>query len=65
VETDQAIYRRTADQKSAGTAAAIDVLRARVQLEQEQQQPITQENQVAKDKLALGRVIGLPAGQQL
>ncbi len=64
VETDQAIYRRTADQKSAGTAAAIDVLRARVQLEQEQQQLITQENQVGKDKLALGRVIGLPAGQQ-
>src|SRR5579863_9496146 len=64
VETDQAIYGRTTDQKHAGTAAAIDVLRARVQLEQEQQQLIAQENQVAKDKLALGRVIGLPSGQQ-
>ena len=30
VETDQAIYDRTADQKLAGTAAAIDVLRAQV-----------------------------------
>jgi outer membrane protein TolC len=64
VETDQAIYHRTADQKRAGTAAAIDVLRAQVELEQEQQQLIAQGNQVAKDKLALGRVIGLPAGQR-
>jgi outer membrane protein TolC len=64
IETDQAIYDRTADQKRAGTTAAIDVLRAHVQLEQEQQQLIAQENQVSKDKLALGRVIGLPPGQQ-
>ncbi len=64
VETDQAIYDRTVDQKRAGTTAAIDVLRAHVELQQEQQQLIAQENQVGKDKLALGRVIGLPAGQQ-
>jgi outer membrane protein TolC len=64
VETDQAIYDRSTDQKRAGTTAAIDVLRAQVQLEQEQQQLIAQENEVAKDKLALGRVIGLPSGQQ-
>jgi outer membrane protein TolC len=62
--TGQAIYDRTTDQKRAGTTEAIDVLRAHVQLEQEQQQLIAQENQVAKDKLALGRVIGLPPGQQ-
>jgi len=65
VETDQAIYDRTADQKHAGTTAAIDVLRAHVELQQQQQQLIVQVNQVAKDKLALGRVIGLPAGQQV
>ncbi len=65
VETDEAIYDRTADQHHAGTAAAIDVLRAHVELQQEQQQLIAQNNQVAKDKLALGRVIGLPPGQQL
>ncbi len=35
-----------------------------MQLEQEQQQLIAQKNQVAIDKLALGRVIGLPPGQQ-
>jgi outer membrane protein TolC len=64
VNTDQAVYDRTADQDRAGTAAAIDVLRAHVELQREQQQLIAQENQVAKDKLALGRVIGLPSGQQ-
>ncbi len=64
VGTDQAIYDRTADQHRAGTTAAIDVLRAHVELQQEQQQLIAQVNQVAKDKLALGRVIGLPPGQQ-
>ncbi|MBZ5610101.1 MAG: TolC family protein [Acidobacteriia bacterium] len=63
VDTDRAIYDRTADQRSAGTAAGIDVLRAQVQLQQQQQQLLAQENQLAKDKLALGRVIGLPSGQ--
>jgi outer membrane protein TolC len=65
VATDQAIYERTADQQRAGTAAAIDVLRTQVQLQQEQQQLLAQTNQLAKDKLALGRVIGLPGGQEL
>jgi outer membrane protein TolC len=55
VETDEAIYERTADQKRAGTAAGIDVLRAHVELQHEQQQLIVQENQVSKDKLALNR----------
>jgi outer membrane protein TolC len=63
VATDQALYDRTADQKLAGTAAGIDVLRAQVQLQQQQQQLLAQENQFAKDELALGRTIGLPSGQ--
>jgi outer membrane protein TolC len=63
VETDRAIYDRTADQKRAGTTAGIDVLRAQVQLQQQQQQLLAQQNQLAKDKLSLGRVIGLPSGQ--
>jgi outer membrane protein TolC len=63
VATDQAIYDRTADQKLAGTAAGIDVLRSHVELQQQQQQLVSQRNQFAKDKLALGRIIGLPLGQ--
>jgi outer membrane protein TolC len=36
VETDQALYKRAADQRDAGVAAGIDVLRAQVQLKIEQ-----------------------------
>jgi len=63
VETDQALYKRAADQHAAGVAAGIDVLRAQVQLKIEQQALLAQQNQFAKDKLALGRVIGLPPAQ--
>jgi outer membrane protein TolC len=63
VDTDQALYQRTQDQHTAGTAAGIDVLRAQVQLKTEQQVLLASQNQLDKDKLALGRTIGLPAGQ--
>jgi outer membrane protein TolC len=64
VETAQALYDRTADQQRAGTAAGIDVLRSQVELKQQQQRLLAQRNQFDKDKLALGRVIGLPNGQE-
>jgi outer membrane protein TolC len=63
VLTAQTIYDRSVDQHNAGTAAGIDVLRSQVELKQQQQRLLAQENQFAKDKLALGRVIGLPPGQ--
>jgi len=63
VETAQALYDRTADQQNAGTAAGIDVLRSQVELKQQQQRLLAQRNQFDKDKLTLGRIIGLPAGQ--
>ena len=63
VETSQALYDRAVDQQTAGTAAGIDVLRSQVELKQQQQRLLAQRNQFEKDKLALGRVIGLPAGQ--
>jgi len=63
VETAQALYDRAVDQRRAGTAAGIDVLRSQVEWKQQQQRLLAQENQFAKDKLALGRVIGLPLGQ--
>jgi outer membrane protein TolC len=43
----------------------LDVLRARVQLQTQQQTVINAENTFAKDKIALNRLIGLPAGQEL
>jgi outer membrane protein TolC len=63
VETSQALYARTVDQQTAGTAAGIDVLRSQVELKQQLQRLLVQTNQFEKDKLALGRVIGMPAGQ--
>lgn len=63
VNTAEAIYKRAADQKQAGTSAQIDVLRAQVELKNQQQRLLAQQNQFDKDKLTLARVIGLPAGQ--
>ncbi|HEY4363816.1 MAG TPA: TolC family protein [Bryobacteraceae bacterium] len=63
VETSQALYTRTVDQQNAGVAAGVDVLRSQVELRQQQQRLLAQSNQFEKDKLSLGRVIGLPPGQ--
>jgi outer membrane protein TolC len=63
VATDQALYDRAADQKKAGTSPGIDVLRSQVELKTQQQRLLAQDNQLAKDKLSLGRAIGLPSGQ--
>jgi outer membrane protein TolC len=63
VETAQALYDRTTDQQKSGTSAGIDVLRSQVELKQQQQRLLAQRNQFDKDKLSLGRVIGLPSGQ--
>jgi outer membrane protein TolC len=63
VETSQVLYDRAIDQQHAGTAAGIDVLRSQVELKQQMQRLLVQTNQFEKDKLALGRVIGMPAGQ--
>jgi outer membrane protein TolC len=49
----------------AGVGTNLDVLRAQVQLQTQQQVRIRAENQLAKDKIALNRLIGLPADQQI
>jgi outer membrane protein TolC len=64
VATSQALYDRAVDQQNAGTASGIDVLRSQVELKQQQQRLLAQRNQFDRDKLALGRVIGLPPGQE-
>ena len=63
VDTDQALYKRAVDRRAAGVAAGIDVLRSDVQLKTEQQVLVAARNQLEKDKLALGRIIGLPPAQ--
>jgi len=64
VKTAQTLYDQAVDQNKAGVIASIDVLRAHVQLQTQQQSLIAAQNQLAIDKLTLARVIGLPTGQQ-
>lgn len=48
----------------AGTSPKLDVLRAQVDYQNQQQQLISAKNSLAKDKLALARTIGLPLDQE-
>lgn len=61
--TAQALYNRAVDLKSAGVAPGIDVLRAQVEMQAQQQHVIFYENEFEKQKLSLARAIGLPVGQ--
>jgi outer membrane protein TolC len=63
IAADQAVYTNATRRHEAGTAIGIDVLRSEVELKQRQQQLVAATNQFAKDKLVLGRVVGLAVGQ--
>ena len=65
VRADTVVLKQATDLHDAGVGTNLDVLRARVQLQQEQQVLINDENTFAKDKIALARLIGLPAEQDL
>ncbi len=64
VQTAQALYDLAVDRKNAGVAPAIDVLRAQVELQAQQQGLIVATNEFEKEKLDLARAIGLPLGQR-
>ncbi len=63
IDADNAVYVNAQRRHDAGTAIGIDVLRSQVELKQRQQALVAVTNQFEKDKLALGRIIGLPVGQ--
>ncbi len=65
VTSAEAIYKQAADFKQAGVVPAIEVLRAQVRLQAEQQRLIFFRNEFEKEKLRLARAIGLPDGQQV
>ncbi len=62
--TAEAVYNQAADYKREGVVAAIDVLRAQVEFQAQQQRLIYFRNEFEKQKLNLARAIGLPDGQQ-
>ena len=64
VANAQALYDRAVDQVQAGTAPRIDATRTEVQLHTEEYNLSIARNNFAVTKLALGRAIGLPLGQQ-
>jgi len=63
-DTAKALFDQASDQKTAGLASAVDVLRSQVQLKSREQQLISAQNNFAKQKLVLARAIGLPLEQQ-
>ncbi len=63
-DTAKALFQQTSDQKIAGLASAVDVLRSQVQLQSREQKLIVAQNNLAKQKLVLARAIGLPLGQR-
>lgn len=58
ISLDQAVANH-----DAGTSPKLDLLRAQVDYQSQQQQLIVAQNQYEKDKLALARAIGLPLDQ--
>jgi outer membrane protein TolC len=65
VAADEEVLRQATLSHDAGVGTNVDVLRARVQLQSEQQVVVRAQNTFEKDKIALNRLIGLPAEQQL
>ncbi len=65
VKQDELVYEHAKASKDAGVGINLDVLRAGVQLANEQQALVRSRNAVAKDKINLNREMGQPAGQEL
>ena len=60
IDTAQALFKQTQDRRKVGLNPQIDVNRSQVQLQTEQQRLMSLENDVAKQKINLARVVGLP-----
>jgi outer membrane protein TolC len=62
LETATALYRQNAEKRSVGLLAQTDVNRSQVQALTQQQRLISLRNDLAKQKINLARLVGLPAG---
>ena len=61
----KALYDQAVARDQAGIGIKLDVLRARVEYQQRQQQHVSADAQVDKDGIQLNRIMGIPAGQEL
>ena len=64
VKTGEALYKQAQDMQGAGVVPGIDVLRAQVEYQIEQQRLVSAQNDLDKHKLGLARIIGLQPSQQ-
>jgi len=65
VQTAQALFDQASDRVNAGTAADIDALRSKVELQTRKQQFIQAKNDFAIQQITVARVIGLAPNQEL
>ena len=63
-QTAQVLYNAARDRHQSGLSAAIDELRAQVEMKTQQQRLVAAQNALARDKLSLARAIGLASGQE-
>jgi outer membrane protein TolC len=63
--TARTLFNQAVDLKKAGVTPGIDVLRAQVEYQVQQQRLVAAKNDFDKQKLQLARAIGLPVGQQI
>lgn len=60
IDTAQALFKQTQERRAAGLNPQIDVNRSQVQLQTQQQRLMSLQNDVAKQKINLARLVGLP-----
>jgi outer membrane protein TolC len=65
LQSAQALYNQATTMRQNGLVAGIDVLRAEVELNTEKQRVTVAANDFEKSKLQIGRIIGLPIGQEI
>ena len=59
------LFDQASDKQAAGVGVHLDTLRSQVQYQQRQQDLVSAQNTLAKDKIQLARVLGIPAGQEM
>src|SRR5262249_41111629 len=64
LDTANALYKQTAEQRSVGLVAQIDVNRSQVQVLTQQQRISSLQNDLSKQKINLARLTGLPPNDQ-
>ena len=65
LDTAKTLFTKAQDMKTAGVVPAIDVLRAQVEMQVQQQRVLASRNEFETQKLRLIRLIGIPIGQPI